>query len=207
MDFDDDDIERRIRLLSAQAANRRVRGISENARGDIVEHIEHNAKLEESAEGLIIDEKTGKIRHIAKPTSPQEQFYYMMIKQAIGRHYWIKEHLHHTPTEHTNLDSEHHTLRIRDTYKDILPEGFTTDPQTFLNEHGTFLKGSKGEGDYPDEEILSFTLKNGKEVIAKRTELRKAKESKKGTCHPHRCTKSRASDCRTSWFPVRQGRH
>ena len=179
MDFDDDDVERRIRLLSAKAVNRRVRGISENARSNIVEHIEHNAKLEESAEGLIIDKKTGKIRHIAAPTSPQEQFYYMMIKQAIGRHYWIKEHLHHTPTEHTNLDSEHHTLRIRDTYKDLLPEEFTADPQNFLNEHGTLLKGSEGAGDYPDEEILSFTLKNGKEVIAKRIELRKAKEARK----------------------------
>lgn len=95
MGFSQDEIEARIRLLSANQANRRVRGVSENARGDIIEFIEYNPKLEEPAEGLTLDEKTGKIRHIAKPTSPKEQFKFGMIRQAIVRHYWLKERLHH----------------------------------------------------------------------------------------------------------------
>ncbi|MBU0455446.1 MAG: hypothetical protein KKA99_01485, partial [Gammaproteobacteria bacterium] len=66
MDFDSEDIERRIRLLSAPSVHRRVKGIPENARSEIIEYIEHNAKLEETAEGLLIEEKTGKIRHVAK---------------------------------------------------------------------------------------------------------------------------------------------
>jgi len=86
-------IESRIKLLSATKENRRIRGISENARAEIVNYIENNAKTEETAEGIMIDKNTGKIRHIAKPTNPEEQFYFMMIKQAITRHYWLQEQL------------------------------------------------------------------------------------------------------------------
>lgn len=179
MDFDEEEVERRIRLLSARTSGRRVRGVSSNARSEIVEHIEHNAKLEDSAEGLVVDERSGRIRHIAKPVAPTEQFYFMMIKQAISRHYWVKEQLHHEPSESINIDSEHYTLRVRESYKDVLPKEFLINPQDFLLEQGTFLKGSKGEGDYPDEDIRSFALQNGKEVVAKRIELRKAKEMRK----------------------------
>lgn len=54
MDFSDEDIEKRIRLLSAPSVHRRVKGIPENARSEIIEYIEHNAKTEETAEGLIV---------------------------------------------------------------------------------------------------------------------------------------------------------
>lgn len=39
MDFSDEDIEKRIRLLSAPSAHRRVKGIAENARSEIIEYI------------------------------------------------------------------------------------------------------------------------------------------------------------------------
>jgi hypothetical protein len=93
MGFREHDIEKRIRLLSAPSAHRRVKGISENARSEVIEYIEHNAKTEEPAEGLVVDEKTGKIKHIARPTDPREQLYFAMIKQAIVRHYWVQERL------------------------------------------------------------------------------------------------------------------
>ena len=179
MDFDDQEIDQRIRLLSAQSANRRVKGIPENARHDIIEYIEHNAKSEETAEGLIIDKKTGKIRHIAQPTEPKEQFYFMMIKQAIERHYWLKEQLHHEPTGNINLDSEHYTIRIREEYEKLLPKEFLRNPKEFFEKQGQLLKGSKGKGEYPDEEVVLFRLSDETEIIAKRIELRKSKEARK----------------------------
>jgi len=179
MDFDNEDIERRIRLLSARSVHRRVKGIPENARSEIIEYIEHNAKLEETAEGLLVEEKTGKIRHIAKPTSPEEQFYFMMVKQAVGRHYWLQEQLHHEPSGNINLDSEHYTIRIRQDYAQLLPKEFMADPKTFFEQHGELLKSSKGEGEYPDEEVVLFKLTDGTEIVAKRIELRKAKEARK----------------------------
>ncbi len=179
MDFEDEDIEKRIRLLSAPSVHRRVKGISENARSEIIEYIEHNAKLEETAEGLIIDEKTGKIRHIARPTNPEEQFYFMMVKQAVERHYWLQEKLHHEPSGNVNLDSEHYAIRIRQDYAKLLPQEFLHDPKAFFAGHGELMKGSKGEGKYPDEEVTLFKLTDGTEIVAKRIELRKAKEARK----------------------------
>lgn len=179
MDFDKEEIEKRIRLLSAPTVHRRVKGISENARSEIIEYIECNAKTEESAEGLIIDEETGKIRHIARPTTPEEQFYFMIVKQALTRHYWLRERLHHEPSGNINLDSEHYTLRIRKEYVEFLPDDFIHNPKDFFIQRGELLKGSKGEGEYPDEEIILFKLTDGTEIIAKRIELRKAKEARK----------------------------
>lgn len=179
MEFDEEEIEKRIRLLSAPSVHRRVKGISENARHDIIEYIEHNAKTEETAEGLIFDEKTGKIRHIAKPTSPEEQFYFMMVKQAIARHYWLQEQLHHEPSGNVNLDSEHYTIRIRQDYAKALPQEFLHNPKEFFAQHGEILKGGKNEGEYPDEEIVLFKLDDGTEIVAKKIELRKSKEARK----------------------------
>lgn len=179
MDFSQEDIERRIRLLSAPSVHRRVKGIPENARSEIIEYIEHNAKTENTAEGLIIDEKTGKIRHIAKPTNPEEQFYCMMVKQAVARHYWLQEQLHHEPSGNVNLDSEHYTIRVRQEYAKLLPSEFMQNPKEFLTQHGEMLKGSKGEGEYPDEEVVLFKMTDGTEIVAKKIELRKAKEARK----------------------------
>jgi hypothetical protein len=93
LEFSHEEIEERIRLLSANQDNRRVRGISENARGEIIEKIEHNAKTERTAIGIIKDEKTGIMKHVARPTSPSEQFCFAMIKQALVRHYFVREKL------------------------------------------------------------------------------------------------------------------
>src|SRR3990167_9011671 len=41
------------------------------------------------------------------------------------------------------------------------------------------LKGSKGEGEYPDEEVVLFKMTDGTEIVAKKIELRKAKEARK----------------------------
>ncbi|KKS08337.1 MAG: hypothetical protein UU62_C0002G0007 [Candidatus Uhrbacteria bacterium GW2011_GWF2_41_40] len=179
MGFDQTDIEERIRLLSAPSAKRRVKDIPENARSEIIEYIEHNAKTENTAVGLFQDEKTGKIRHVARPTEPEEQFYFMMIKQAIARHYVVQERLDFEAPENANYDSEDYYIRVRQEYADILPADFIKNPKQYFEQQGILLKGSKGEGEYPDEEILSFKLEDGTEVIAKRVELRKSKEARK----------------------------
>jgi len=179
MDFENEEIERRIRLLSAPVVHRRVKGIPENARAEIIEYIEHNAKTENTAVGLIKDPETGKIRPIAEPTAPDEQFYFMMVKQAIGRHYWLKEQLHYEPSGNINLDSEHYLIRVRQEYSSLLPPEFVSDPKAYLAQQGELLKGSKGEGEYPDEEVVLFKLSDDTEIVAKRVELRKAKEARK----------------------------
>ncbi len=179
MGFEQEDIEQRIRLLSAPNENRRVKGIAQNARSEIIEYIEHNAKPEETAEGLILDEKTGKIHYIAKPTSPEEQFYFMMIKQAIERHYWLQEKLYHQPSGNIDIHSEHYNIRIRQDYAKLLPQEFIEDPKKFLTKQVELLKGSKDEGAYTDEEVILFKLTDGTEIVAKYIELRKAKEAQK----------------------------
>ena len=111
MNFDEEEIEKRIRLLSAPVEHRRVRGINENARDEIIESIEHNAKLENTATGLYFDDKIDKIKHVAEPTTPEEQFEFMMIKQAIVRHYWLKEKStdDHNSTTISPTKSDHST--------------------------------------------------------------------------------------------------
>lgn len=89
------EIEQRIKLLYAGQDNRRAKGIAENPKRKVINIIEEHPKGEMSAEGIIIDEKTGKALYIAKPTNPEEQLHFMMIKQAIARHYWLQERLHH----------------------------------------------------------------------------------------------------------------
>lgn len=93
MRFDEKEIENRIRLLSAIDPKRLVKGLPGNIPTEKLRHIEDRAKLEGPAAGLVMDEETGEIRHVAVPTSPLQQFQFMLIKQAITRHYWLKEHL------------------------------------------------------------------------------------------------------------------
>ena len=159
MEFDEEEIDRRMRLLSATTASRRVRGIPDDRRSDVVERIEGSAKPEETAEGLIVDEKTGKIRHIAKPVPPDQFFDFMMIKQAISRHYWTKDHLHREQSGNANFDSEHHTIRIREAYKDALPE------ELFVNPAG-FLDGQ-----------TMLTARDGRDIVVETVQSKKMKEA------------------------------
>lgn len=90
LEFDEEKAEKRIRLLSTDRDDFRVEGIDEDLREIVVTFIEGNAKEEHTAEALFRDKKTGKLRHIAMPTSATEQFHFMMVRQAITRHYWLK---------------------------------------------------------------------------------------------------------------------
>lgn len=83
-----DEVDSRMKLLSASKESRRVKGISEQERNAIVNKIEYSAKAEEVAVGLFRDPKTGRIRPVAQPTSPQEQLMYEMMKLAIAEYYY-----------------------------------------------------------------------------------------------------------------------
>lgn len=92
MGFSSEEIEERIRLLSTNSPRRRAHRLKQDTESHVITYIEENAKSEKSATGLYYD-KQGKLRPIAEPTSPEEQFTFWMIRQAIVRHYYIKEQL------------------------------------------------------------------------------------------------------------------
>lgn len=98
MGFSRSQIEERIRLLSAESDARRLRALNENAPQPVVGEIEDNAKDEESAGGVYMS-NSKLVKHYARPTSPDEQFRYLMIKEAITRHYWLTERLRFLPDE------------------------------------------------------------------------------------------------------------
>ena len=178
MEFDEEEIDRRMRLLSAKTASRRVRGIPDNRRNDVVERIEDSAKPEETAEGLMIDEKTGKIRHIAKPVPPDQFFDFMMIKQAISRHYWTKDHLHREQSGNANFDSERHTIRIREEYKDALPEELFVNPDGFLDEQAVPWRGFRGGRSARGvmRGVMMLTTRDGRDIVVETVQPKKMKE-------------------------------
>lgn len=81
--------DRRIKMLSAQAKERRVNGIPPEERHNIVEKIEYNMKPEEPSSGIMRTEN-GRLKPVAKPTTPEEQFIFGMIRLALVRHYWLE---------------------------------------------------------------------------------------------------------------------
>jgi len=108
MGFSRDEIDSRIRLLSAKNAydkRRRLRGLPGDE-DNAVYTIESYPQDEHTASGLLRDVDTGSIKHYAKPQDPVEQLQFSMIKQALARHYWIQEKLGSTKPTVTTIASE-----------------------------------------------------------------------------------------------------
>lgn len=91
--IDKSEVDSRIKLLSSSNRLRLVRGIygSRWTNPGIVDLIERNAKVEGAAEGLYLDSSTGKLKHIARPLCPEQQFLFAEIKEALERHYWLSQ--------------------------------------------------------------------------------------------------------------------
>jgi len=89
MGFPYSEIDLRIHLLSAGKDSRRVHTLESNSRA--IEGIESNQKDELSADGVTIDRATGEIEHVANPTSPATQLHYLVFREMIFRHFWLKE--------------------------------------------------------------------------------------------------------------------
>lgn len=88
--FDDAEIDSRMKLLSAEKSNRKVKSVDDKERTTIVNQIEHNAKPEEVAIGLFKDPASGKIKPVAQASRPEEQLMYGMVRTAISNYYYTK---------------------------------------------------------------------------------------------------------------------
>lgn len=85
--FKPDEIDSRIHLLSTHDNKRRLRGLPNNIDIGI---IEDHPKDEEPANGLVEDGET--IKHVTKPTTLEEQFRFMVVRDVLIRHFWLKEY-------------------------------------------------------------------------------------------------------------------
>lgn len=102
MGFPSSEVDLRIHLLSASEDSRRVHTLEDNSHE--VHAIENNQKDEGSADGVTIDRATGEIEHVAKPTSPATQMHYLVFREIIFRHFWLKEMALRVPDESANTE-------------------------------------------------------------------------------------------------------
>jgi hypothetical protein len=130
MDFSEEEIERRIRLLSAGSSNRRVRSLPENYR-NAVEAIEDNDKDARRCPGVYKD-KNGKIQTLNVPHSPESQFGYAMIKQSITRHFMIRERYSQGAPENFDYVGGGAEVRLRGEYDEAFESEFKENPVEFL---------------------------------------------------------------------------
>jgi hypothetical protein len=80
-----------IRLVSAETPTRQLKGI-EDRKTNMVSVIEGHPKDEDAAAGLFRDQD-GDLEHFAHPSPPADQLRFALVRQAIIRHYWIRERL------------------------------------------------------------------------------------------------------------------
>lgn len=101
MGFSQAEIDRRIHMLTNTIfgdighSRRRIRTLDRNY-SDEVEIIEGGAKPEQSALGLRQTDD-GRLKHVAEASPAEVQFEYLMMREAIHRHYWIRERLAQQP--------------------------------------------------------------------------------------------------------------
>lgn len=169
MGFTAMEIEQRIRLLSAQTAERRVRGIAENARSEIVEYIEANVKAENASFTLVRDERSGLLRPLAVPTDAQERFLFDVVKQAAARHYWYRETSQNRITNHVEIRREDYSLTLCEEALALLGPGFL-DHATEILQSAEVIKGRTQK----DGKILRLSTQDKKTIIAKQVPLSRA---------------------------------
>ena len=96
MDFPPEEIDQRIKMFYVEnrSPQRRIKKLNENIPKYMVEGVlENHPQTEESAKGVFIDDK-GTLHHMASPSDPEDQFYSLILREAVVRHYWLKEKLH-----------------------------------------------------------------------------------------------------------------
>jgi hypothetical protein len=167
MGYTGDDVSERIRLISAEDDRRLLRGVKRNERKGLVEVIERHPKDEKTAEGMYYDKEDGKLKHIAEPKKPEQQFWYAMIKQSIARHYWIKDKLHREKTGVLNFRSHDCDIKVNKNKLDVLPEEFFDDPLRYIENYGTYSKSDDQTGTYllelENNEVLTVKFNYGED--------------------------------------------
>lgn len=171
------EIDQHILLITSSRQQRQLEGIAPYNRDDVIYKIEHRAKAEKQATGLIRDEQ-GRLHHVAKPTTADEQLIYAFVEQALIRHYWIAESYGQHNDSLWVVATGMYTARVHTIIKDGLPEEFFENPGHYVAQHGELLKGRNEAGhEFPDEEIVRLPLMDGTPVIVKRVERRKTDDS------------------------------
>ncbi|MBU1119052.1 hypothetical protein KKH43_04185 [Patescibacteria group bacterium] len=165
MGFDDTEIDARIHMLLADDKKRQVIGVPYYYSMSETEEIEAEATAEEMSFGLYRNPKTGKIQNVARPASPEDQFHFEMVKQAITRHYWVREKRHFNPFKTVNHESEKYRIRIKQECDENIPLGFLDDPEEYIATHA---KGIQGDVDVSEQRTSHFSLSNGDHVVAKK---------------------------------------
>jgi hypothetical protein len=148
MGYNGDEISERIRLVSAEDDRRLLRGLKRNERKGLVEVIEGHPKDEKTAEGIYFDKETSKLRHVAEPKKPEQQFWYAMIKQAIARHYWIKDRLYREKTNVLNFYNGDCDIKVNKDKSHLLPQEFFEDPVHYIENNGVYSESDDGAGTY-----------------------------------------------------------
>lgn len=84
--FNKEETNKRIFLLSAKRPERQFQSIPDSCKNIVVD-LQYSPKMEERAIGILHDPKTGKIKYIAKATSPKHQFLYLVLEFILTTHY------------------------------------------------------------------------------------------------------------------------
>ncbi len=119
LNIPEEEIDSHIKLASTSNPNRIMRG--GGASLNQVMAIENEPKVEDRAIGLATRKKADSegnsvdvLQSVARPTSPVEQFFHGMIRQALVRHYWLRKQLqHNSPSslEEVNISIKQSTLQ------------------------------------------------------------------------------------------------
>ena len=164
----EEEYEKRIRLLSATKRDRTVLGVEGSAkeRIRIVNAVEHNAKDEETAEGLYMA-SDGQLEYYAQPSSPLDRLNFRMIQLALHRHYYTQEFLKNQDQKGYTFESEQlsHEREMRvdralpDDITKMLSDIFSADDiGAELLGSAVSLKIANPEDPYPDEAVFELEL-------------------------------------------------
>lgn len=85
------EINRRIHMLSSYDSDRRSKGLLFNHRRAALDIEHHRPKLTHSAEGYAPNKEGERIQAVTEPSSPEDTFKSLVIREAIHRHFWYRE--------------------------------------------------------------------------------------------------------------------
>jgi hypothetical protein len=91
MGLKEDEIDQRIKMLSANKPERRLRSLRQNVANHLTQAIEDNAKTQDVVVGLDYDQATGEYHPVTHPTSPAERLAFELVKIAISGHFSLRE--------------------------------------------------------------------------------------------------------------------
>ena len=173
----DDQMDSRVRLLSASERGRTVLGLKgdKNERDQIVNTVEHNVKDENTAQGVYKDGGTERLVPYAAPTDPAERLAFRFTQLALHRHYYAKEMREFPPRvdKFTRHQSGAREMRVNaalgiDAERQLEELfGGNRNIGEMLKNEATALKIADPQDPYPDEAVFELSLPEKGDVIVK----------------------------------------